>query len=131
MYAIRSYYGPFEANEAAWMFVSEDKTEAFVFYSRVLAEPNPPHKALRLKGLNSDMDYNQLNESNVFGGDELMHAGLNIPELSGDFQSLIWRFSSTVITSYSIHYTKLYELMLDFGGLFPLTMLSVNQYLFG
>ncbi len=86
---------PFEANEAAWMFVSEDKTEAFVFYSRVLAEPNPPHKALRLKGLNSDMDYNQLNESNVFGGDELMHAGLNIPELSGDFQSLIWRFSST------------------------------------
>ncbi|KAI7257409.1 hypothetical protein KC345_g10794, partial [Hortaea werneckii] len=40
-----------------WMFVSEDKTEAFVAYFRVLAKPNAPISRLPLKGLNPELDY--------------------------------------------------------------------------
>ncbi|KWX80455.1 alpha-galactosidase [Paenibacillus riograndensis] len=49
---------PFEGSgETAWMFVSEDKTEAFVAYFRVLAKPNAPISRLPLKGLDPELDY--------------------------------------------------------------------------
>lgn len=92
---------PFEGNEAAWMFVSQDKLEAYIVYFRILAIPNPPLRSLRLKGLDETMVY-ICNEMR-YGGDELMHMGLHIPdftahqtsfsgdELKGDFQSMVWR----------------------------------------
>lgn len=87
---------PFEGNEAAWMYVSQDKTEAVVFYFRVLADPNPPLRKLRLKGLNDRLNY-QINSGNkIYGGDLLKHVGLNIPlsKLSQDFQSICWRLKA-------------------------------------
>lgn len=90
---------PFEGNEAAWMTVSEDKQEFVVFYYRVLAEANAPFSNLKLIGLNPKMnyrlvqiDYRLIQNGEIYGGDELMYAGINIPELKGDFQSVIWRF---------------------------------------
>ncbi|MBZ4644526.1 MAG: Alpha-galactosidase [Clostridia bacterium] len=83
---------PFEGNEAAWMFVSEDQTEALVAYFNILAQPNPPMKKLRLKGLNPAINYRLMDTDKIYGGDELMFIGLNIPELKGDFQSVVWRF---------------------------------------
>jgi alpha-galactosidase len=83
---------PFEGNEAAWMFVSEDQTEALVAYFNILAQPNPPMKKLRLKGLNPVINYRLMDTDKIYGGDELMFIGLNIPELKGDFQSVVWRF---------------------------------------
>lgn len=83
---------PFEGNETAWMFVSEDLTEAIVFYFRVLSEPNADYKPLKLKGLGCEQHYRLQGNGNIFAGDELMHVGLNIPELEGDFQSCMWRF---------------------------------------
>lgn len=85
---------PFDGNEAAWMFVSEDKTEAFVSYFRVLAIPNSPIRRLRLKGLNPNMDYSVEGKKSSFGGDELMNAGVSVPDLSGDYQSVIWKIKS-------------------------------------
>lgn len=86
-----------DGNEAAWMYVSEDRSESVVFYFRFLARPNPPRPAIRLKGLDPLADYLVREIPNgraepVFGGDELMHAGLPVPEraLFGDFQSAVW-----------------------------------------
>ncbi|MFC4766188.1 alpha-galactosidase [Effusibacillus consociatus] len=85
---------PFEGNETAWMFVSEDKREAFVAYFRVLAEANAPFATIKLKGLNPELDYQMTENGKIYGGDELMYSGLLVPELHGDFQSVIWRLKA-------------------------------------
>jgi len=101
---------PFEGNEAAWMFVSEDRSEALVFYFRVLAEGNGPLRRLRLKGLRPDAEYaleplDGLKDDDtaaevvgVYGGDHLMYAGLHVDvgsdfcqTATGDFKSRLWR----------------------------------------
>ncbi|GLH65244.1 hypothetical protein PG301_30830 [Parageobacillus sp. G301] len=86
---------PFEGNETAWMFVSEDKSEAFVAYFRVLAEANAPLSFLRLKGLDPNKDYEIIGSGEMYGGDELMYAGLNVPRRRGDFISVIWRLKES------------------------------------
>ncbi|ASA20858.1 alpha-galactosidase [Paenibacillus donghaensis] len=83
---------PFEGNETAWMIVAEDRSEAVVMYARVLAEPNDSLHYLRLQGLDPEADYEWAEEGGVYGGDHLMYAGLPLPALPGDFQSLLWRF---------------------------------------
>lgn len=85
---------PFEGNEAAWMVVSKDQSEAFVAYFRVLAEANAPLSFIRLKGLNPKKRYEIIGTGEVYGGDELMYVGLNVPERHGDFVSVIWRLRS-------------------------------------
>jgi alpha-galactosidase len=86
---------PFEGNETAWMFVAEDKSEAFVAYFRVLAEANAPLSFLRLKGLDPNKDYEIIGSGEVYGGDELMYVGLNVPERRGDFISVIWHLKES------------------------------------
>ncbi|MEC0228654.1 alpha-galactosidase [Paenibacillus alba] len=88
---------PFQGADAAWMFVSEDRKEALVAYFQVLSEPNAPLKKLRLKGLEAGSNY-QLFDADAadetvecFGGDELMHIGLNLPIWKGDFRSRLYR----------------------------------------
>jgi alpha-galactosidase len=83
---------PFEGNETAWMIAAEDKSEAVVVYARVLAEPNDSLHYLRLKGLDPEADYEWVEGGGVYGGDLLMYAGLPLPDLHGDFQSVLWRF---------------------------------------
>jgi alpha-galactosidase len=85
---------PFEGNEAAWMFVSEDRSEALVAYFRVLAEANAPLSFIRLKGLDPNKDYEIIGSGEVYGGDELMYAGLNVPQRRGDFISVMWRLKA-------------------------------------
>lgn len=84
---------PFEGNETAWMFVSEDRSEAFAAYYKVLAEPNAGYRSIRLKGLDPDADYQIDGLDSPVGGDELMRAGLAVPQelLFGDFRSKVWR----------------------------------------
>mgnify|MGYP000927432378 CR=1 FL=1 len=82
---------PFEGNEAGWMFVSEDKAEAFVAYFKVLGEANEPVKILKLKGLDERKTYELAESGQAFGGDELMRVGLTVPMLPGDFQSCVVR----------------------------------------
>jgi alpha-galactosidase len=90
---------PFEGNESSWMFVSEDKTEALVTYFRVLAVPNAPIRRLQLKGLNPNMEYSILQKKNSFGGDELMYLGIEIPDLIGDYQSMVWVIKSNELNN--------------------------------
>ncbi|WP_159881717.1 alpha-galactosidase [Paenibacillus puerhi] len=78
---------PFLGNETAWMFVSEDRKEAVVYYFRVLAEPNAPLRRLKLKGLNPEYTYLQQTTGEAVRGDRLMHVGLHAPTETGDFIS--------------------------------------------
>jgi len=84
---------PFAGNEAAWMFVSADRSEALVAYFRVLAEANAPLSYLRLKGLDPNQDY-EVEGLGVYGGDELMYAGVALPYRLGDFISMMWRLKA-------------------------------------
>ncbi len=98
-------------DSSAWMVVSEDGSEAWLTYVQVLAKPNPANSFLKLAGLNPEADYriecwqtssterfpnvpeswpNQGPDGQVFGGDELMEAGVTLPILMGDYQSFGW-----------------------------------------
>ena len=91
-YRLRS---PFEGNETAWMFVSEDKIDVVVFYFRILAKPNPPLMSiLQLRGLDEYKNYELIGTDKIYSGDELIYAGINIPNLKGDYVSTHWRFKS-------------------------------------
>ncbi|ANS73343.1 alpha-galactosidase [Paenibacillus yonginensis] len=83
---------PFEGNEAAWTFVSEQQDEAVLAFFRVLSQPNERVQILRTKGLNPNYLYRHLETGRVYGGDELMYNGITLPRLEGDFVSLFWRF---------------------------------------
>lgn len=85
---------PFESLETAWMFVSEKKTEAIVFFFKVLAEPNVSHKVLKLKGLDEQLDY-VAEGFGTFGGDRLMNVGLMIPLERGDYTSTMIRLRAS------------------------------------
>ena len=86
---------PFEDNEAAWMFVSEDVRQALVFYFRILAKPNPPLVSLlKLRGLDESRNYQFMGTGRIYNGDELMYAGITVPNLHGDFASTCWRFEA-------------------------------------
>ena len=80
---------PFEGNETAWMFISSDKREAVVFYFQVLARANTHAKILYLRGLDPLKNYIEIDSGLAFGGDGLMYAGIKVPELKGDFQSVV------------------------------------------
>ncbi|WP_039764141.1 alpha-galactosidase [Caldicellulosiruptor sp. F32] len=81
---------PFEGNSAAWMYVTEDKKEAVVFYVEILRQPNPPIKRLKLDGLDPSKSYLIEGEQKTRFGDELMNIGLMIPQMWGDFNSHMW-----------------------------------------
>ncbi|MGZ4161964.1 MAG: alpha-galactosidase, partial [Neobacillus sp.] len=85
---------PFEGNETAWLFTDKDKTQAMVFYFRVLAEPAAPLTVLKLKGIDISKKYRVIGTDKVYGGDELSYVGLSIPvEIKGDFQSYVWQLN--------------------------------------
>ena len=78
---------PFEGNETAWMFVSDDQSEALVYYFRVMAIPNPPPRSLKLNGLNPSLNYRLEASEEVFGGDRLMQVGISLPNEQRDYVS--------------------------------------------
>ena len=89
------------SGDTAWMVISENKDQALVGYYKVLAEPNAPFRRLKLKGLDSNAIYQINNNGKLYGGDELMYIGIDLPKqfngaqpdgtvFKGDFQSKIW-----------------------------------------
>ena len=91
---------PFEGDEAAWIVVSEDRTEAMAGYYRQRQPANAPYQRLRLAGLDPEMEYLVSDFAGSFFGDELMQAGLvtsdegcgvkgsGVPQ--GDYQSRVF-----------------------------------------
>ena len=66
--------------------VSKDKKEALVIFIQVLAVANHKSKRIRLKGLNDCFMYKIEGDDKEYGGDVLMHAGINIKREFGDFK---------------------------------------------
>ncbi|MFS8212351.1 alpha-galactosidase [Paenibacillus sp. S29] len=83
---------PFDENEAAWNFVSEDQTEMAASYFKVLSQPAAAIKTLKFKGLNPDYVYRNVETGELFGGDELMHVGITLARVKQDFLGMFWRF---------------------------------------
>lgn len=86
---------PFQGNDAAWMVVSEDQTEALAGFYRILRIPNGGRTRLRLAGLDPDKNYYLDSDDSVFyGGDELMNAGMVIKDSGlcggGDYKSRVF-----------------------------------------
>jgi len=79
-------YSPYETNDVAWMFISKDKSEALVFYYRILAVASYPQVTIKLAGLDENSIY-RFNDK-LIGGDELMNIGFYIdPNGNSDFMS--------------------------------------------
>lgn len=82
---------PFEGNKAAWMFVSEDKSEFFFAYFRIQAEINPVITRVRMQGILPDAVY-QCGENGIcYRGDELMEMGI-IMDVEGEYKSVTCHF---------------------------------------
>ena len=62
-----------------------------VSYFKKLAECNIKLKVLKFKGLDPEMNYRVIGTDEIYGGDELMYAGIIVPALKGDFTSYVWR----------------------------------------
>jgi alpha-galactosidase len=88
-YRLRS---PFAGNFTAWSYLDAEKEELLVGFYQVLASPNPREEKLKLKALDAQADYKDINSGEIYGGDELMNYGLKVPQLKGDFSSKVWRF---------------------------------------
>jgi alpha-galactosidase len=82
---------PFEGDDAAWIIVSADRSEAVAFHFSILCEANCPEPIIRLAGLDPSFRYRVDAEGPVLGGDQLMYAGLRLHGYSGDFQGNMWR----------------------------------------
>ena len=84
---------PFEGNDTAWMYISQDRSEAMVFYFRVLAEASAPLVTLKLQGLDAEKQY--ASDLGIQGGDELMQIGFYVdPHLAGDYASQMYHFKA-------------------------------------
>ncbi len=96
---------PYSSDEAAWMFVSKDRKEAFAIYVRFRHEPNAPVVVLKLAGLDPGLVYHAVEgfEEGILmdkesgfkiAGDMLMNAGMVVPYLKGDMQCALWRLKA-------------------------------------
>jgi alpha-galactosidase len=81
---------PFERkrDSAAWMYVTEDKSEAIVFYGVIRTTLYMPH-VIRMRGLDPDKKYVDLESGAVYSGNTLMNAGINLARKMTDFETVI------------------------------------------
>ena len=73
-------------NQSAWNFVSEDGKQIVFSHVQILARSAYRIPTLRLRGLDPKAEYKNVETGEVFGGDELMYAGITIPRVRQDFQ---------------------------------------------
>lgn len=85
-------HNPFEENIAAWNFVSKDKKEVLAFWFEILSQPAAPVHILKLKGIDENAFYENLEDGRIYGGDELMYCGISIPLKKQDFRSVFYHF---------------------------------------
>ncbi|MBQ8094020.1 MAG: alpha-galactosidase [Clostridia bacterium] len=88
------YYGnfyrlcdPYNSNEAGWMVVSDDRSEAIVTHVYAMAYPNQKQRMLLLDGLDPDLHYLDDATGRIYGGDELMYHGYPLKTAWNDYMS--------------------------------------------
>ncbi len=75
----------------SWMFVAKDKSEVLFTFVQVLGRPNYRSRRIKLKGLDSNAKYKNMDNGEIHSGSALMNAGINVG-LHGDFSSMIIHF---------------------------------------
>lgn len=83
-YRIASYSQNHEYD--SWMVVSKEKKEALVTFIQILATPNYHSHRIYLKGLDEKKVYKIKESGQIYLGETLMYAGLNIERAFGDFK---------------------------------------------
>lgn len=81
---------------AAWMTVSEDKTEAVVTCVLLHAQANGEQIWLKLRGLNVDSLYVVEETGEIYTGQALMHGGMSIPILREEYGSVQFHIQASV-----------------------------------
>lgn len=85
---------PKNGNQAAWMAVSPDKSEAVVTWVQILSYAQPYLTKTKLAGLDPDKQYKDLASGKIYGGDELMNMGIYDPVVRQDFASKMYHFKA-------------------------------------
>ena len=73
--------------------VAKDQSEALITFVQVLGRPNVHSRRIRIPGLDEKKKYRVETTGEVYCGDTLVHAGLNVPAMWGDFQSALIHLS--------------------------------------
>ena len=78
---------PFQDNFAAWMVVSDDRSQALVSVIRLTAEANPPAAYVTLKGMEEEAFYREKTTGKVYPGTALMEAGILLPAAVSEYEA--------------------------------------------
>lgn len=81
---------------AAWQFVSKDKSESLICTVMLQAKANPPFLRLRVRGLKEESLYHMEGTETFYKGSALMHAGINLPVVYGDYQNVNFVFQEVL-----------------------------------
>ncbi len=76
-----------------WQVTAKDKSEALVTYVQVFAQANTHSRRICLKNLLPDARYRLEGEERTYTGELLMHAGILLPRMQGDFMGKLLHFS--------------------------------------
>lgn len=78
---------PFEDEIAAWMFVSENKSEVLVNLVRIYIEANMPVGFVKLKGIDKDAFYIDEESKMTYSGVALMEVGIALPISKSEYEA--------------------------------------------
>lgn len=82
---------PYENDRCAWMYVSEDKRWAFVFFARISGKAAYIYRdSLKLSGLDKNLRYSIEGQEGIYTGGELMKMGLDVSDANTDYSSRTW-----------------------------------------
>lgn len=74
-------------NYTVWTSVRTDREECLMIVFQKHYNPLFCHSRIKMDGLDPEYDYKEMNSGRIFGGDELMEAGISIPLVKEDFYS--------------------------------------------
>jgi len=73
------YRVQYHDNEVVWQLNSADGNTVYLGYFHILSAANLPFRKARLVNLEATSQYKLVDSSASFGGDALMHMGLDMP----------------------------------------------------
>ena len=76
---------------ASWMYVSEDKSEVLFTFVVIRTSVHPVY-FVKLRGLDPTAEYIEESSGNVYHGDTLMNAGVNLTKNYRDGDSVVLHF---------------------------------------
>ena len=88
LYAFGTLYRLESTRGHAWMRIAEDRNRAIVSYVQTGAEANAPVQYLKFHGLEPEKNYRIQPSGAVYSGAALMHGGIPLPELRGDYPTV-------------------------------------------